>query len=215
MPHNWKDSLWSRTMLITPVLVCALTSTHALHVQPLACALPTTHYLHRCVSPSCLASETGQAKSLVSVTSLASAEAYNSLLASTADTSRVAVIQFTSASCAACKKMRPQFERMAEGWPEVEFYDLVFETCGKSHFKSCGVRGVPHVHILAGGEAVESFSCPARKLGLLENTLYARGFAQLAMHRGYLSGRRWRRMMRQLRGDTGMVSPARAQVDRD
>ena len=130
------------------------------------------------------------------VTTLTGDEDYATLLESTRSSGRAAVVEFTSEDCAACKAASPCFAQMASAYPEIEWCVQIFQTCSKAHFKACGVQGVPHVHVLVRGEAIESFSCPPTKLRriigkLMEHKLVA----PCRWYRGWFGGRRWRRWL--------------------
>ena len=107
---------------------------------------------------------------------------------------RVVVIEFSSKKCAACKTMHPRYARVAHGWPELDFYDIVYEDSNnRKLFRSFGLRKLPYIHIAAEGRLVEGFLCPPSKLSRLEAKLEAYAGC-LRPHRGWLSGRRWRRL---------------------
>ena len=133
--------------------------------------------------------------------------AYNSLLEATRGRDEPSIVEFVSKSCLACKAMRPKMERMTNKWPDVEFYEICkhighsqqtrfshlpssfhppfescvadFESADKQFFKGCGVRVVPHVHIVTRGEVLESFACPPSKLKQIEEKLKSHGYGHL------------------------------------
>lgn len=117
-------------------------------------------------------------------------EAYQSLVERTREGNSTAVVEFVSARCAVCKKMKPAMERISSDWPSIEFFSILFEACDKPFFKACGIKSVPHVHILHGGDVLESYASPPAKLKLIEEKLKANGFGHL-QRRGFFR-RRWR-----------------------
>ena len=119
-------------------------------------------------------------------------EAYQNLLERTREGNATAVVEFVSARCAVCKTMKPAMERISSDWPNVEFHTILFEACEKPFFKSCGIKTVPHVHILHGGDLLESYASPPAKLKLIEEKLKANGFGHL-QRRGWFR-RRWRKL---------------------
>ena len=89
---------------------------------------------------------------------------------------RLAVVEFSSEQCKACKALKPRFEKMAQDWPAVEFYMMNYEAgTNKQTFKQFGIRRLPHMHVIAKGEEVESFLCPSSKLARLELKLNEHG----------------------------------------
>jgi len=107
---------------------------------------------------------------------------------------RLAVVEFSSEQCKACKALKPRFEKMAQDWPTVEFYMMNYEAgTNKQTFKQFGIRRLPHMHVIAKGEEVESFLCPSSKLARLELKLNEHG-PWLRGYRGWFSGRRWARL---------------------
>ena len=131
------------------------------------------------------------ASALLSVKPITSDAGYHSLREATRSTGRIAIVEFSSETCAACKIARPLFERMAAMYDEVEWHEQLYESSTKAHFKSCGIAFLPHVHIIQDGVAIESFSCPPSKLyGRIGSKLHSL-VAPLRPHRGWLNGRRW------------------------
>ena len=144
---------------------------------------------------------------------MADAEGYDVVVKATRETGRLAVIQFSSEQCSACAKMDPRIQRMSSGWPEdlIEFHTIKFEDNGnRKLFKSLDVRFLPHIHIAAHGQAVESFSCPPGKLLRIEDKLEVHGgnMTRMRMHRGWLSGRRWRQLRQWWTSRDGGWKPA-------
>ena len=128
-----------------------------------------------------------------SVRHLADPEAFRALVQGTDTSGRAAVVKFSSQRCKACAAMQPRFERLAAGWPELDFHELTYEEgANRKLFRSLGIQKLPYMAIAAGGEAVDGFLCPPKKLPRLELKLEAHA-GQLPPHRGWLSGRRWRR----------------------
>ena len=79
------------------------------------------------------------------------------------DENKVVVIKFFASWCRACKAMAPKISRVAEDWPDIEFYEIMFDD-NKKLCKSLGIKILLLVEIVAGTAGkVESFSCgPAR-----------------------------------------------------
>ena len=127
---------------------------------------------------------------------LANPEAFRSLVQGTQTSGRAAVVKFSSERCKACASMQPKLERLAAGWPELDFHALTYEEgdgANRKLFRSLGITKLPYMTIAAGGEAVDGFLCPPKKLPMLELKLEAHA-GRLPPHRGWLSGRRWRRL---------------------
>jgi thiol-disulfide isomerase/thioredoxin len=127
---------------------------------------------------------------------LADPEAFRALVQGTQTSGRAAVVKFSSERCKACASMQPKLERLAAGWPELDFHALTYEDGdgdNRKLFRSLGITKLPYMTIAAGGEAVDGFLCPPKKLPMLELKLEAHA-GWLPPHRGWLSGRRWRRL---------------------
>ena len=58
---------------------------------------------------------------------LAEPEAFRALVQGTQASGRAAVVQFSSTRCKACASIQPRLERLAAGWPELDFYKLTYE----------------------------------------------------------------------------------------
>lgn len=54
-------------------------------------------------------------------------DSYHALIAEATAANRVVVIKFYASWCRACKAMAPKFERVSEDWPEIEFYEILFD----------------------------------------------------------------------------------------
>lgn len=128
----------------------------------------------------------------MAIQDLADEAAYRKLVERTREENSTAIVEFVSASCAACRAMKPALERASSDWPSVEFSSILFEACDKAFFKSCGVKTVPHVHIINRGQVLDSYSSPPAKLRLIEEKLKANGLGHL-QRRGWLR-RRWRKL---------------------
>lgn len=117
-------------------------------------------------------------------------EAYRALLESS-DCDSVQVIKFTSESCKACKAMAPKFERMVEDWPEVSFYEMLFDT-NKELAKAIGIKLLPYMVLNTARGGVDGFVCGSSKLRLLEEKLEQHVPASRGVRRRWRR-RRWRR----------------------
>ena len=81
------------------------------------------------------------------------------------------VIKVFASWCRACKAMAPKLDKVAKGYPEIEFYDLMFDN-NKKLCKKLGIKVLPYIEIVKGGEGkVEGFSCGPSKIGQLEEKL--------------------------------------------
>ena len=84
------------------------------------------------------------------------------------DENKVVVIKFFASWCRACKAMAPKISRVAEDWPDIEFYEIMFDD-NKKLCKSLGIKILPFVEIVAGTAGkVESFSCGPSKISQLQ-----------------------------------------------
>ena len=78
------------------------------------------------------------------------------------------VIKFHASWCRACKAMAPKLARIADDWPDIEFYEIMFDD-NKKLCKSLGIKILPFVEIVAGSAGkVESFSCGPSKISQLQ-----------------------------------------------
>lgn len=69
--------------------------------------------------------------------------------------------------------MSPKLDKVAKEYPEVEFYDLLFDN-NKKLCKKMGIKVLPYIEIVKGGEGkVEAFSCGPSKIGMLQEKLEA------------------------------------------
>ena len=81
------------------------------------------------------------------------------------------VIKVFASWCRACKAMAPKLDRVAKEYPEIEFYDLMFDN-NKKLCKKLGIKVLPYIEIVKGGEGkVEGFSCGPSKIGQLQQKL--------------------------------------------
>ena len=86
----------------------------------------------------------------------------------------IVVIKFFASWCRACKAMAPKISRVAEDWPDIEFYEIMFDD-NKKLCKSLGIKILPFVEIIAGTAGkVESFSCGPSKISQLQARARAR-----------------------------------------
>ena len=86
----------------------------------------------------------------------------------------IVVIKFFASWCRACKAMAPKISRVAEDWPDIEFYEIMFDD-NKKLCKSLGIKILPFVEIVAGTAGkVESFSCGPSKISQLQARARAR-----------------------------------------
>ena len=77
------------------------------------------------------------------------------------DENKVVVIKFFASWCRACKAMAPKISRVAEDWPDIEFYEIMFDD-NKKLCKSLGIKILPFVEIVAGSAGRSSPSRAAR-----------------------------------------------------
>ena len=66
--------------------------------------------------------------------------------------------------------MQPRLERLAAGWPELDFYKLTYEEADGANrklFRSLGITKLPYMTIAVGGETIDGFLCPPKKLPML------------------------------------------------
>ena len=82
---------------------------------------------------------------------------------------------------------------VGEGLPRLAFPYEEGDGANRKLFRSLAITKLPYMTIAAGGEAVDGFLCPPKKLPMLELKLEAHA-GRLPPHRGWLSGRRWRRL---------------------
>ena len=100
--------------------------------------------------------------------SLADEAEYNACVQAAKDENKVVVIKFFASWCRACKAMAPKISRVAEDWPDIEFYEIMFDD-NKKLCKSLGIKILPFVEIVAGTAGkVESFSCGPSKISQLQ-----------------------------------------------
>ena len=100
--------------------------------------------------------------------SLADEAEYNACVQAAKDENKVVVIKFFASWCRACKAMAPKISRVAEDWPDIEFYEIMFDD-NKKLCKSLGIKILPFVEIVAGSAGkVESFSCGPSKISQLQ-----------------------------------------------
>ena len=89
----------------------------------------------------------------------------------TANADRLTVVKFFAPWCRACKAMAPKYIRVAEDWPDLEFYEILFDD-NKKLCKALGIKILPYMEIIAGGKGkVESFTCGPSKISLLVGKL--------------------------------------------
>ena len=106
--------------------------------------------------------------------SLADEAEYNACVQAAKDENKVVVIKFFASWCRACKAMAPKISRVAEDWPDIEFYEIMFDD-NKKLCKSLGIKILPFVEIIAGTAGkVESFSCGPSKISQLQARARAR-----------------------------------------
>ena len=78
------------------------------------------------------------------------------------------MIKFFASWCRACKAMSPKIDSISDEWPEVEFYEIMFDN-NKKLCKSLGIKVLPFIEIVAGTNGkVESFSCGPSKISQLQ-----------------------------------------------
>lgn len=106
---------------------------------------------------------------------------FRSLIDETRKGDHIAVVEFSADHCVACKGTSKRISSMANGWPEeINAYQLSIESCeGQGLFKSLGIRKVPHIQILANGEAVESFHTKQSEVAAVISE-------KLVLHAGHL-----------------------------
>mmetsp|Transcript_35563 Transcript_35563/g.88492 ORF Transcript_35563/g.88492 Transcript_35563/m.88492 type:complete len:176 (-) Transcript_35563:394-921(-) len=102
-------------------------------------------------------------------------EEYEALVASAQAENRLVVIKFFASWCRACKAMAPKYTRLTEDWPNIEFYELMFDN-NKKLCKSLGIKILPYIQIVKGEEGiVESFTCGPSKISRLQEKLEEHG----------------------------------------
>lgn len=100
---------------------------------------------------------------------------YDALIEKATAENRVVAIKFYAGWCRACKAMKPKYDRVTEDWPDVEFYELLFEN-NKALCRELGIKVLPYVEIIAGDAGkVEGFTCGSSKIPLLQEKLEAHG----------------------------------------
>merc|ERR1712054_317326 len=101
------------------------------------------------------------------VSRISDTDAYHALIAEATKRNQLVVIKFFASWCRACKAMAPKFERVAEDWPDIEFYEILFDD-NKKLCKSLGIKILPFMEIIAGDKGkVEGFTCGPSKISLL------------------------------------------------
>ena len=98
---------------------------------------------------------------------LADPEAFRALVQGTQTSGRAAVVKFSSTRCKACASIQPRLERLAAGWPELDFYKLTYEEANGANrklFRSLGITKLPYMTIAVGGETIDGFLCPPKKV---------------------------------------------------
>ena len=63
--------------------------------------------------------------------------------------------------------MQPRLERLAAGWPELDFCTLTYEEADGANrklFRSLGITKLPYMTIAVGGETIDGFLCPPKKV---------------------------------------------------
>ena len=102
---------------------------------------------------------------------LDTADDYHALVAKAQAENRMVVIKFYASWCRACKAMAPKFTRLADDWPEIEFYEILFDN-NKKLCKELQIKVLPYMEIVAGEAGkVESFTCGPSKISLLVSKL--------------------------------------------
>ena len=92
---------------------------------------------------------------------------YKRTLADAERQNTMIVIKFHASWCRACKAMAPKLARIADDWPDIEFYEIMFDN-NKKLFKSLNIRVLPYIEIVAGSKGkVEGFSCGPSKVSKL------------------------------------------------
>ena len=61
------------------------------------------------------------------INKLETREDYDALISAAKAENRVVVIKFYASWCRACKAMAPKFARLVDDWPEIEFYEILFD----------------------------------------------------------------------------------------
>ena len=98
---------------------------------------------------------------------IADTEAYHSLISEATEQNRVIVIKFYASWCRACKAMAPKFVRVADDFPQIEFYEILFDD-NKKLCKELGIKILPFMEIVAGSKGkIDSFTCGPSKISLL------------------------------------------------
>ena len=113
----------------------------------------------------------GSSSTKVPIRPLASEAEYNALLKAARTENRFVCIKFHASWCRACKAVAPKFQRVANGWPDVEFYSILFDE-NKPLCKRLGIRVLPFIKIVAGSRGEqEGFTCGASKIARLSEKL--------------------------------------------
>ena len=109
------------------------------------------------------------------MTLLEDKDQYDALIADATKENRIVVIKFFASWCRACKAMSPKIDTISSEWPEVEFYEIMFDN-NKKLCKSLGIKVLPFIEIVAGSNGkVESFSCGPSKISQLQEKLETHG----------------------------------------
>jgi len=105
------------------------------------------------------------------INKLETREDYDALISAAKAENRVVVIKFYASWCRACKAMAPKFARLVDDWPEIEFYEILFDN-NKKLCKELGIKILPYMEIIAGEAGkTESFTCGPSKISLLVSKL--------------------------------------------
>jgi len=111
------------------------------------------------------------AKEKVAIGSVPSEEDYEQLIQDAQAADRLVVIKMYASWCRACKAFGPKFENMAQGFPDVQFVELLYDN-NKKLCKKLGIKVLPYIQIVDGDKGiVDSFSCGPSKLPNLKSKL--------------------------------------------
>ncbi len=95
-------------------------------------------------------------------------EQWNELLDNAALDNKCVVADFTATWCGPCKRISPQFDRMASGNPECVFVKVDVDAYG-AVASSCNVQAMPSFHVYSGSGTPPILSLVGSDLSKLED----------------------------------------------
>jgi len=98
--------------------------------------------------------------------------AYEELVADAIANDRSVCVKFYATWCRSCKAVAPKYRRIANKWPDVEFYEIGFGRETSAIFKKKGIKALPVMQIIAGSRgAMQPFVCGPSKMARLDSHL--------------------------------------------